>query len=326
MLEEDFWNNKEKSLEVLKKLKELKNLKGKYTEIIEKFENIEVLIDFIKQGEEEFIEELTEEISKLKESIDDMTVKILLNGKYDNNSAIITINSGAGGVESFDYVRMLFEMYDKWAKKHDYKLEIIDYLDGEEAGFKNITFLIEGEYIYGLLKAERGIHRMVRISPFDANKRRHTTFAAVNVLPNLDNDISINIDSSEIEIDTYRASGAGGQHVNTTDSAVRIKHLKTGIVVTCQKERSQMKNKEYAMKILKSKLLELEIEKQNNEINEIKGNEDKIEWGYQIRSYVMQPYELVKDHRTKYEEYNVENVLNGNIDEFIKNYLKETIK
>lgn len=280
------------------------------------------MIEFLKSGDLSFENELIEEMDIIVNLVDEYKTTILLNGKYDNNNVIVTINSGAGGVESFDFVSMLYQMYEKWANKHKYKFKILDYLQADEVGFKNITFSIEGEYVYGLLKSEKGVHRLIRISPYDSNKRRHTTFAAVNVIPDLEQEINIEINSSDIEVDTYRASGAGGQHVNTTNSAVRIKHISTGIVVTCQNERSQIQNKETAMKILKSKLIELEIENNNKVIQDIKGKEEKIEWGSQIRSYIMQPYELVKDHRTKYEETNVESVLGGQIDGFIKAYLK----
>lgn len=280
------------------------------------------MIEFLKSGDLSFENELIEEMDIIVNLVDEYKTTILLNGKYDNNNVIVTINSGAGGVESFDFVSMLYQMYEKWANKHKYKFKILDYLQADEVGFKNITFSIEGEYVYGLLKSEKGVHRLIRISPYDSNKRRHTTFAAVNVIPDLEQEINIEINSSDIEVDTYRASGAGGQHVNTTNSAVRIKHISTGIVVTCQNERSQIQNKETAMKILKSKLIELEIENNNKVIQDIKGKEEKIEWGSQIRSYIMQPYELVKDHRTKYEEANVESVLGGQIDGFIKAYLK----
>lgn len=280
------------------------------------------MMEFLKSGDLSFENELIEEMDIIVNLVDEYKTTILLNGKYDNNNVIVTINSGAGGVESFDFVSMLYQMYEKWANKHKYKFKILDYLQADEVGFKNITFSIEGEYVYGLLKSEKGVHRLIRISPYDSNKRRHTTFAAVNVIPDLEQEINIEINSSDIEVDTYRASGAGGQHVNTTNSAVRIKHISTGIVVTCQNERSQIQNKETAMKILKSKLIELEIENNNKVIQDIKGKEEKIEWGSQIRSYIMQPYELVKDHRTKYEETNVESVLGGQIDGFIKAYLK----
>lgn len=309
-------------MKIIKELNEKKGLVDKYKDLKSRYENIEIIIDFIKSGDESFENELNNEIQVIIDLIEQYKITILLNEKYDNNNAIITINSGAGGVESFDFVSMLYQMYEKWANKHKYKIKILDYLQADEVGFKNITFSIDGEYIYGLLKSEKGVHRLIRISPYDSNKRRHTTFAAVNVVPDLEQEINIEINSSDVEIDTYRASGAGGQHVNTTNSAVRIKHIKTGIVVTCQNERSQIQNRETAMKILKSKLIELEIENNNKVLQNIKGKEEKIEWGSQIRSYIMQPYELVKDHRTKYEETNVENVLNGQIDEFIKSYLK----
>ncbi len=245
-----------------------------------------------------------------------------MNEEYDSQDAILTINAGAGGVEACDWAEMLYRMYERWANKKTFKIEILDILQGDTAGIKSIMVSIKGNYAYGLLKGEKGVHRLVRISPFDSNARRHTSFAAVNVIPEIHNDVSIEIKQEALKIDTYRSSGAGGQHVNTTDSAVRITHLPTNIVVTCQKERSQIKNRETAMKILKSRLIELELEKKDKEIQSIKGQESKIEWGSQIRSYVFQPYKLVKDHRTKAEEGNTDKVMDGEIDIFINEYLK----
>ena len=242
--------------------------------------------------------------------------------KYDNCNAILTINAGAGGTEACDWAEMLYRMYDRWTAIRGFSISILDSLSGEEAGIKSITLNIKGEYAYGYLKGEKGVHRLVRISPFDANKKRHTSFAAVNVIPELEDDVDLEIKSDDLKIDTYRSSGAGGQHVNTTDSAVRITHLPTGVVVTCQKERSQLKNRETAMKIVRSKLLEIEMQKREDEITEIQGQQSKIEWGSQIRSYVFQPYKMVKDHRTKAEEGNIEKVMDGNIDNFLNEYLK----
>lgn len=279
------------------------------------------MIDFYKDGDISFEDEIEVTRKSLNEKIENMKIKILLSDKYDTYDAIITINSGAGGMESFDFVDMLFRMYEKWANKNNFKIEILDYLS-EDVGFKNITFQITGEYIYGKLKTENGVHRLVRISPFDSNAKRHTTFAAVGVSPIINQDSQVDIRVDDIEIDTYRSSGAGGQHVNTTNSAVRIRHKETGIVVTCQNERSQIQNKEHALKILKSKLIQLEMQNRENELKDLKGKEEKIEWGSQIRSYIMQPYEMVKDHRNKYEESNAKSVLDGNIDNFILQALK----
>ncbi len=246
----------------------------------------------------------------------------MLDGAYDGNNAIVTIHSGAGGTESCDWAEMLYRMYSRWCNTRGYSIEVFDRLSGEEAGIKSITFLVKGENAYGYLKCEKGVHRLVRISPFDSNKRRHTSFASFEVTPELDDDIEIVINPQDIRIDVYRSSGAGGQHVNTTDSAVRITHLATKIVVTCQNERSQIQNRESALKVLKAKLFELEIKKKEDEINEIKGESSEIGWGSQIRSYVFQPYTLVKDHRTNEEVGNIGAVMDGEIDVFITSYLK----
>ncbi len=281
-----------------------------------------MLIEFVEMGDEGFYSELSEKTGNLEKEIQNFKIRLLLDEKYDVNDAILTINSGAGGTEACDWAEMLYRMYDRWANRNGFKLEVLDSLSGEEAGLKSITMNIKGAYAYGYLKGEKGVHRLVRISPFDSNGKRHTSFAAVNIVPEIEDDVTIVIKSEDINVDTYRASGAGGQHINTTDSAVRITHIPTGIVVTCQKERSQIKNRETAMKILKSRLFEVELEKREKEMEGIKGEESKIEWGSQIRSYVFQPYRLVKDHRTKAEEGNVDKVMDGNIDMFINEYLK----
>ena len=286
------------------------------------YDNIEVLLDFVSSGDESSKQELDHSYIEFENLTTQFSNKILLNNKYDTYNAIVTINAGAGGTEACDWTNMLFRMYERWTQKKGFKCLVLDTLAGDEAGIKSITFNVKGEYAYGLLSCEKGVHRLVRISPFDSNARRHTSFAAVNVIPEIEDDLDIHLNMSDLEIDTYRSSGAGGQHVNTTDSAVRITHIPTGIVVTCQNERSQIKNKESAMKVLKAKLFEVEQEKKRQEIKDIKGEENKIEWGSQIRSYVMQPYKLVKDHRTKYEDGNVDKVLDGDIDEFISAFLK----
>ena len=285
-------------------------------------EEIEMILEFIEMGDSSFENDLEEKMNMLEKEIDNFKIKLLLDEKYDSNNAILTINSGAGGTEACDWAEMLYRLYDRWANKKDFKVEILDSLSGEEAGLKSITMNIKGNFAYGYLKGEKGVHRLVRISPFDSNARRHTSFAAINVMPEIEDDVEINIKTEDLKIDTYRASGAGGQHVNTTDSAVRITHLPTNTVVTCQNERSQLKNRETAMKILKSKLFEIEMEKKEKEMANLKGVDSKIEWGSQIRSYVFQPYKRVKDHRTKAEEGNVEKVMDGDIDLFINEYLK----
>lgn len=273
-------------------------------------------------GEHSFDLELEEKLQNGENLIQDFKIKLLLDEKYDGNDVILTINAGAGGTEACDWVEMLYRMYDRWANKNGFKVEILDSMAGDEAGIKSITINIKGSYAYGYLKGEKGVHRLVRISPFDTNGKRHTSFAAVNVVPEIEDDVEIEIKSEDIKIDTYRASGAGGQHINTTDSAVRITHIPTNIVVTCQKERSQIKNRETAMKLLKSKLFEIELEKREKEMENLKGVDSKIEWGSQIRSYVFQPYKMVKDHRTKAEEGNVDKVMDGDINLFINEYLK----
>ncbi|WP_082680481.1 peptide chain release factor 2 [Oceanivirga salmonicida] len=321
VLKEGFWDREDNKL-ILQEINKNKIFIQDTYRIIETYENIQILLEFIDSGDDASIKDLEHTYEEFLNITDEFNNKILLNGEYDINSAIVTINSGAGGTEACDWANMLYRMYERWANKKGFKLEILDILTGEEAGIKSITVNIKGEYAYGLLSCEKGVHRLVRISPFDSNARRHTSFAAVNVVPEIEDDVSINLNMSDLNIDTYRASGAGGQHVNTTDSAVRITHLPTGVVVTCQNERSQLKNKESALKVLKAKLFELELEKKEKEMKEIKGEENKIEWGSQIRSYVMQPYKMVKDHRTKLEEGNVDKVMDGDIDEFITSYLK----
>ena len=300
----------------------MKKVKEEYIDLDSKYEEIEMILEFIEMGDNSFENDLEEKIIVLEKEIDNFRIKLLLDKKYDSNNAILTINSGAGGTEACDWAEMLYRLYDRWANKKDFKVEILDSLSGEEAGLKSITMNIKGNFAYGYLKGEKGVHRLVRISPFDSNARRHTSFAAINVMPEIEDDIEINIKTEDLKIDTYRASGAGGQHVNTTDSAVRITHLPTNTVVTCQNERSQLKNRETAMKILKSKLFEIEMEKKEKEMANLKGVDSKIEWGSQIRSYVFQPYKMVKDHRTKAEEGNVEKVMDGDIDLFINEYLK----
>ena len=319
--EPDFWNA-ENSQEILKNISAKKKMLEEYDNLNGLFEDVSTIIEFIEMGDNSFENELEQKAKKLENEIDNFKTKLLLDEEYDTNNAILTINSGAGGTEACDWAEMLYRMYDRWANRHNFKVEVLDSLAGEEAGIKSITLNIKGSYAYGYLKGEKGVHRLVRISPFDSNARRHTSFAAVNVTPEIEDDVEINIRTEDLKIDTYRASGAGGQHVNTTDSAVRITHIPTNTVVTCQNERSQLKNRETAMKILKSKLFEIELEKREKEMADLKGAESKIEWGSQIRSYVFQPYKMVKDHRTKAEEGNVEKVMDGDIDVFINEYLK----
>ena len=320
-LDPEFYKNTQNSQKILKEISTLKSKVNDIKEIIELNDNMNILFDFYKQ-EEVSLKELEEETNMFVEKFEAFKIKVLLNGKYDRNNAILTINAGAGGTESCDWVSMLLRMYERWADNHKFGVEVLDILAGEEAGIKSVTLAIKGEFAYGYLECEKGVHRLVRISPFDSNARRHTSFAAVNAIPEIEDDLEVNLKKEDMKIDTYRASGAGGQHVNTTDSAVRITHIPTGIVVTCQNERSQNKNLASAMKVLRAKLFESELKNREDEIKDLKGTESKIEWGSQIRSYVFQPYKLVKDHRTNHEEGNVEKVMDGDIDDFIDIYLK----
>ena len=319
--DQNFWNN-DRSKDILKELNSRKKILEEYEKINSMNEDIVMLIEFIEMGDTSYTNELEEKIVETENEIQDFKIKLLLDEKYDMNDVILTINSGAGGTEACDWAEMLYRMYDRWSYHSGFKVEILDSTSGEETGIKSITLNIKGNYAYGYLKGEKGVHRLVRISPFDSNGKRHTSFAAVNVIPEIDDDVSIEIKTEDLKIDTYRASGAGGQHINTTDSAVRITHIPTNTVVTCQKERSQIKNRETAMKILKSKLFEMELEKREKEMEDLKGTDSKIEWGSQIRSYVFHPYKMVKDHRTKAEEGNVDKVMDGDINNFINEYLK----
>ncbi len=326
-LKEGFWSEMKTSNSILQELKLIKSRIKKIEEIKKIITNIEDIIELIElEQNENFEKEFIKEINNLQNCIDKFEVQMLLSDKFDKNNAIITLHPGAGGTESQDWAEMLYRMYSRWANKNNYKVKEIDYLEGDEAGLKSVTFLVEGDYAYGYMKSEQGVHRLVRISPFDAGGRRHTSFASVEVLPEITDDIELEINPSDLRIDTYRSSGAGGQHINKTDSAVRITHIPTGIVTTCQSERSQIMNRESAMKMLKSKLLDLK-EKQNKEkIEDLKGDQKEIAWGSQIRSYVFCPYTLVKDHRTNYETGNIEAVMNGEIDKFMEMYLRQYIK
>ena len=286
---------------------------------------MEVLFEFADKGEIEFIE-IRSELKAYKEIIDKVEISLMLSKPEDSQDTIVSIHPGAGGTESQDWAQMLFRMYTRWVEKQEFKLEIIDYQPGEEAGIKDVTFEIKGDYSFGLLKSEAGVHRMVRLSPFDSNNRRHTSFASVFIYPSADDNIDIQIEQSDIRIDTYRASGAGGQHVNKTDSAVRITHLPSGIVSQCQNQRSQHKNKNQAMKILKARLYQLELDKEKEKNKELENKKMEIGWGSQIRSYVFHPYQLVKDHRTKLETGNTQSVMDGNINKFIRAYLLDSIE
>ncbi|WP_195940705.1 peptide chain release factor 2 [Romboutsia sp. 1001713B170131_170501_G6] len=323
MNEQDFWNDNELAQKVLQENKVLKETVEEFNTLKETVEEIEVLIELgLEENDESIEKEIEESISKLEKEIDTLKIKTLLSGEYDKNNAILSINAGTGGLDAQDWAQMLLRMYIRWGEGKDYKVKVLDMLSDPAAGIKSATLLIEGINAYGYLKSEKGVHRIVRISPFDPSGKRHTSFASIDVLPELDENINIDINQADLKIDTYRASGAGGQHVNTTDSAVRITHIPTGVVVQCQNERSQHKNKDTAMRMLMAKLIELKELEQKEKIEDIQGKYSQITWGSQIRSYVFQPYKLVKDHRTNAEVGNVDSVMDGNIDLFINEYLK----
>lgn len=347
----EFWNDSANSGKILKQINNIKSKTENYKKIKENLQYILELKDlvyeeikempagaellkssFLLDGEQENIKkdsdlyaeikEVLEETESLENNIEKLEISTLLSGKYDSNNAILTIHPGAGGTEAQDWAEMLYRMYTRWASQNGYNIKELDYLDGEEAGLKSVTFLVSGEYAYGYLKGEMGVHRLVRISPFDAGGRRHTSFASLEVLPEIAEDIEIDINPDDLRVDTYRSSGAGGQHINKTSSAIRITHIPTNIVVTCQSERSQIQNRETAMKMLKSKLLNLKEKENKEKIEDLKGVQMDIAWGSQIRSYVFCPYTLVKDHRTNYETGNVQAVMDGDLNGFIDSYLK----
>ena len=312
----------EKSKKILKQTAALKAKVEGYEDLVGKFDDINTLIEM---GNEEEDEEIVAEVKELKEEFiakyDELKIGTLLDGEYDKENAIVTLHAGEGGTEACDWVSMLFRMYTRWAEKKGFQVETLDYLEGDEAGIKSVTIQVTGENAYGYLKSEKGVHRLVRVSPFDSAGRRHTSFASCDVMPEIDDDVTIEVKPDDIRVDTYRSSGAGGQHINKTSSAIRITHFPTGIVVQCQNERSQHSNKDTAMKMLKAKLLELKIEEQMRKLAEIRGVQQEIGWGSQIRSYVFMPYTLVKDNRTGEETGNVQAVMDGNIDNFINAYL-----
>ena len=324
---EGFWENQENSGKILTELKRLQNKVEKFHQIKTDIENVKELNELLLLEEDiEMGKEVLRTTEMLTEKLEQMELETLLSGKYDRNNSIVTLHPGAGGTESQDWAEMLYRMYCKWASSNEFEVQEVDYLEGEEAGIKSVTFLVKGENSYGYLKGEMGVHRLVRISPFDAGGRRHTSFASVEVLPEISEDVKLEINPDDIKMDVYRASGAGGQKVNKTSSAVRLTHIPTSIVVTCQTERSQVQNRETAMTMLKSRLLELKEKEHKDKIEDLKGIQREIAWGSQIRSYVFCPYTLVKDHRTNYETGNVEAVMNGEINEFIQAYLKTHIR
>lgn len=320
MEQPDFWNDYEHANEVTRTAKALKSKVGAADKLTSALDDIEVLIDMVDESQdEELFFELNENLKTVEEQAKSFHLQTLLSGRYDSSNAILSLHAGAGGTEAQDWVQMLMRMYTRWAERHGYEVKVLDYLDGDEAGVKNVTMAINGDNAYGYLRSEKGVHRLVRISPFDSNARRHTSFASLDVMPEIeDADSQIEINPDEIRVDTYRSSGAGGQHVNKTSSAIRITHFPTGIVVQCQNERSQIQNRETAMRMLKSKLLEKREEERQAELAQIKGDQKKIEWGSQIRSYVFCPYTMVKDHRTGAETGNINAAMDGEIDDFIK--------
>ena len=323
MLNPNFWDDKEKADLTLKDIQELKNLTQDIKKLKEDTENnLELIELLLVEKDDELLQNLELDIKNETKQLEKLSVLLLLNGPYDKNNCTLEIHSGAGGTEACDWANMLYRMYLRYCEKKGYKVEVLDYQEGEEVGIKSVTIEIKGLNAYGYLKGEKGVHRLVRLSPFDAANKRHTSFASIDIIPEFDNTINIDINEKDLKIDVYRSSGKGGQGVNTTDSAVRITHLPTKTVVTCQNERSQIQNKETAMKMLKAKLYLIEQEKKNQELNAIKGNYQNIEFGSQIRSYVMHPYSMVKDHRTNTETSNVSKVLDGDIDLFIESYLK----
>ena len=320
---EGFWDDLENSQAVLKEQKSLERKIEKFNKLNDSLEDLITLIELsIEEDDDSSIEEIKQESEAFKQKLEEEKLATLLNGEYDGSNAILTFHAGAGGTEAQDWAEMLYRMYNRWAERHEFKVELLDYLDGDEAGMKSASILIEGENAYGYMKSESGVHRLVRVSPFDAQGRRHTSFAALEVMPELDDSIEVDIRPEDIEMEVYRSSGAGGQKVNKTSSAVRLIHKPTGIVVSCQTQRSQYQNKDYAMKMLRSKLIEIKEREHLEKIEDIKGVQNQIAWGSQIRSYVFMPYTLVKDTRTGFENGNIQAVMDGDIDGFINAYLK----
>ena len=319
----DFWSDMERSKTVLQKTTALKNRISAYDALYSQYEDAQTLLEMaLEEKDESLLQEADETYRKVKDEMEIQRLSTLLSGEYDQNNVILTFHAGAGGTEAQDWAQMLYRMYSRWAERHAFKIKVLDYLDGDEAGLKSASVLIEGLNAFGYLKSEAGVHRLVRISPFDSSGRRHTSFASLEVTPEIADDTEVQIDESDLKVDTYRSSGAGGQHVNKTESAIRITHIPTGIVVACQNERSQHQNREVAMKMLRSKLVEIKEREHLDRIEDIKGEQKEIAWGSQIRSYVFMPYTLVKDHRTGYESGNIGAVMDGDIDGFINAYLK----
>ncbi|MGE4353059.1 MAG: peptide chain release factor 2 [Oscillospiraceae bacterium] len=320
----DFWNDVQNSQKILQRTKQLKHKCESYDKLQSSWDDLYTLCEMaLDEGDDSMREELIDDFSAFQTKLEEMRLATLLSGEYDNNNAILSFHAGAGGTEAQDWAQMLYRMYMRWAERHGFTFKTMDYLDGDEAGIKSAAVLIEGENAYGYLKSENGVHRLVRISPFDASGRRQTSFAALEVMPDIQDDGNIDIRPEDLKVDTYRSSGAGGQHVNKTESAIRITHIPTGVVVSCQTERSQHQNREYAMRMLRSRLVEIKMQQHAEKISDIKGVQMKIEWGSQIRSYVFMPYTLVKDHRTGHENGNINAVMDGDLDGFINAYLSQ---
>ncbi|WP_143088734.1 peptide chain release factor 2 [Paenibacillus algorifonticola] len=323
----DFWDDNDKAQNVISEMNAVKSVVDQYLRLNGEMEDLQTMLELAEEEQDETLEpELLEGTSQLLRKLNDFELTLLLNQPYDKLNAIVELHPGAGGTESQDWGQMLYRMYTRWAEKSGFKVELLDYLPGDEAGIKSVTILVKGYNAYGYLKAEKGVHRLVRISPFDASGRRHTSFASCDVVPEITDDIEIEIRSEDLKVDTYRASGAGGQHVNKTESAIRITHIPSGIVVACQQERSQIQNRERAMNMLRSKLYERRIEEQRQHLAEIRGEQSDIAWGSQIRSYVFHPYSMVKDHRTSVETGNVGAVMDGDLNAFINGYLRHQIR
>jgi len=321
--ESRFWNDSQRSQTVLSELKVKKDRYSSFVDLDELLQSTDELLTMaIEEDDESLAKDIENDVETIKKLYEQQRIMLLLSGEYDKRNAIVSIHPGAGGTEAQDWAEMLFRMYMRFAERRGYKFKTLDYLDGDEAGIKSVTFMVEGDFAYGYLKSESGVHRLVRVSPFDSSGRRHTSFASVEITPEFSDEITVDIREEDLKIEAHRASGAGGQHVNKTDSAIRITHIPTGIVVGCQNERSQLQNREVAMKMLKSKLLEIKEREHLEKIDDIKGVKTNIEWGAQIRSYVFMPYTLVKDHRTNYEDGDINKVMDGDLDEFMNAYLK----
>ena len=318
-----FWDDAEKSQKVMQKIRKLENTVDKFRHLNQKLEDTIALIDLcMEEDDDSSNEEILQDVESFKEELEAEKLSTLLTGEYDGSNAILTFHAGAGGTEAQDWAQMLYRMYNRWAERHDFKVSLLDYLDGDEAGLKRASMLVEGQNAYGFLKSEAGVHRLVRVSPFDASGRRHTSFAALEVMPEIDDSMEVDIRLEDVKMDVFRSSGAGGQHINKTSSAVRLTHIPTGIVVSCQTQRSQFQNRDFAMKMLRSKLVEIKEREHLEKISDIKGVQKEIAWGAQIRSYVFMPYTLAKDHRTGFENGNISAVMDGDLDGFINAYLK----